>query len=56
MGQGMILGGMIGSVAVLPSAFLNRKRGSVAEGVIGGLIGIAAQEAAAYAWICVYRS
>ncbi len=51
--RALILGGMIGSVAgVTVLSFLNRKRGSVAEGVIGGLIGIAS-EAAARMDLCV---
>ena len=54
--RALILGGMIGSVAgVIVLSFLNQKRGSIVDGVIGGLIGIAS-EAAALAWICVYRS
>jgi hypothetical protein len=54
--RALIRGGMIGSVAgVAVLTFLNRKRGGIAEGVIGGLIGIAL-EAAALAWICVDRS
>ncbi len=53
--RALILGGLIGSVAgVTVLSFLNRKRGSIAEGVVGGLIGIALY-AAALAWICVYR-
>jgi hypothetical protein len=54
--RALILGGMIGSVAgVTVLSILNRKRGNIGDGVIGGLIGIAS-EAAALAWICVYRS
>ena len=54
--RALILGGLIGSVAgVTVLSILNRKRGNIVDGVIGGLIGIAS-EAAAFAWICVYRS
>jgi hypothetical protein len=54
--RALILGGLIGSVAgVAVLSILNRKRGNIVDGVIGGLIGIAS-EAAALAWICVYRS
>jgi hypothetical protein len=52
----LIIGGFIGSVAgVTILSFLNRKRDGIAESAIGGLIGIGL-EAAALAWILVYRS
>lgn len=52
----LIIGSFVGSVVgVILLSFLNRKRGAVAESAIGGLIGIGL-EAAALAWILVYRS
>jgi hypothetical protein len=54
--RSLIIGGIVGSVAsVTLFSFLNRKRGVIAESVIGGLIGVAL-EAAALVWISVYRS
>jgi hypothetical protein len=51
----LIIGGFIGSVAgVTLLSILNRKRGGIAESVIGGLIGIGL-ETAALAWISEYR-
>ena len=48
---GALIGGVAGAEPAIP--FLNRKRGGIAESVIGGLIGIAS-EAAVLAWIlCV---
>jgi hypothetical protein len=52
----LIIGGMIGTIAgVIMLSFLNRKRGGIAESALGGLFGIGL-EAAALAWILVYRS